>query len=86
MRDEEWRSAAACREADLELFYSERESDEQEALAYCDRCPVLETCRAVALTDREEHGVWGGTTGAERRRIFRRERRRRAAARRIEAA
>lgn len=42
------------------------EDDPSEALALCGRCPVRAACLDYAL-DHEQHGVWGGTTPAERR-------------------
>lgn len=56
-------AGAACRDADLELFF-----DGQLvafAKAICHRCPVREACLAYALP-RVLDGVWGGTTGRER--------------------
>lgn len=78
----EWMLKAACRGEDVNLFFSERDRDEQRALTVCARCEVRERCRERAFDEQELYGVWGGTTGAERRRIFRRARRRRAAERR----
>lgn len=76
VHDEDWQLRAACRDADLALFYSTEEPDTRKALAICDGCPVREACLEVAMYRREAFGVWGGTSEAERRRIFRRERRR----------
>lgn len=36
------------------------------AVAACSSCRVLEACRDYALAAGEEHGVWGGTTPADR--------------------
>ena len=44
------------------------------ARAICKGCPVLDTCLEYALTERIEHGVWGGTSERERRRILKRRR------------
>lgn len=77
MDDLEWQDRAACRRADLELFYSQEEGDVRAALSYCYGCPVREDCLAHAMTVREAFGVWGGSTERERRRIFRAERRNR---------
>lgn len=81
-----WIEQAACRSAEIELFYSLDEEDQREALAYCEVCPVRAACLDHAMTTREAFGVWGGTSETERRRIFRRERRRRAEERRRHAA
>ena len=66
---------AACRGADLEIFYSEEPADERRALEHCVACPVRSECYEAAMARREAYGVWGGTAGRQRRRIFRRERR-----------
>jgi hypothetical protein len=80
VQDGRWHQDAACRGTDVELFYSEDESDERRALAVCAGCPVREPCLAQAMADREPFGVWGGTTGRRRRRIFRAARRGRRSA------
>ena len=80
MQHDDWRLQAACRGLDVEPFYSDDELDIRRAIATCARCPVRETCLQAAMAQREQFGVWGGTTGAARRRIFRRERRQRTTA------
>lgn len=80
MHDEDWLLRAACREADVELFYSLEEEAQQRAMSLCEGCEVRSTCLEVAMRQREAFGVWGGTPEAHRRRIFRRERRRPRAA------
>ncbi|WP_308219796.1 WhiB family transcriptional regulator [Gordonia sp. McavH-238-E] len=32
----------------------------------CETCPVVATCRDVALRTREPYGVWGGLSAYER--------------------
>ena len=71
-----WRSAAACRSSDPDLFFpvsfagiAQREI--AEALAVCARCPVQAPCREFALRTRQQHGIWGGMTEHERRRLWR---------------
>jgi WhiB family transcriptional regulator, redox-sensing transcriptional regulator len=71
-----WRSAAACRLSDPDLFFpvssagiAQREI--AEALAVCARCPVRAPCREFALRTRQQHGIWGGTTEHERRQLWR---------------
>ena len=44
----------------------EDEQTEAYAKSLCARCPVKSECLATAL-DRNEQGVWGGTTQDERR-------------------
>lgn len=76
VHDDSWQLRAACRGADMELFYSGEESDTRAALALCARCEVRDACLATAVARREAFGIWGGTTESHRRRIFRRDRRR----------
>jgi hypothetical protein len=46
-----------------ESFYDEE--DVEPARAVCRRCPLAAACLDYAL-ENEEHGIWGGTTPAER--------------------
>lgn len=71
-----WPSHAACRDADPELFgqadvvelrgigkgSAETLPRIQDALSYCDRCPVKRDCGdyAANFTDYAMVGVWGG--------------------------
>jgi WhiB family transcriptional regulator, redox-sensing transcriptional regulator len=66
-----WRSAAACRSADPELFFPISDSGPSlvqaaEAKAICAGCPVRRQCLAFALRTRQVHGIWGGRTERER--------------------
>jgi WhiB family transcriptional regulator, redox-sensing transcriptional regulator len=66
-----WRSAAACRVADPDLFFPVSSSGpalEQvaEAKEVCVRCQVRPECLAFALRTRQVHGVWGGMSEQER--------------------
>ena len=66
-----WRSAAACRSADPDLFFpisGSGRSLEQvaEAKAICARCPVRCQCLAFALRTCQAYGIWGGLTEEER--------------------
>lgn len=60
----------ACAEADPEMFFPDRGQAPvpPEARALCARCPWLRSCLRHALSY-DLHGVWGGTSQAERRRI-----------------
>jgi len=63
---DDWRTRAACRSADPELFtQAENDPATELALSYCARgsaaeCPVLAQCRAAAW-EFGGQGVWGGT-------------------------
>lgn len=67
-----WRDRAACRDADLDLFYSKHWT---LALALCPVCTVREECLEDALTReasaREVFGVRGGKMPGERREMLR---------------
>jgi WhiB family transcriptional regulator, redox-sensing transcriptional regulator len=77
-RSADWREAAACRDADVDLFFALDEASQQAAVAICDTCPVRVECLEHALATGEQYGVWGGVREQERKRISR-SRRRRAA-------
>lgn len=73
---EDWRQRAACRDEDPELFFpvsdtgpGARQAD--QAKAVCARCPVRERCLDYALDTGLDHGIFGGTTEAERRELRR---------------
>ena len=66
-----WRSAAASRSADPELFFPISDSGKSleqvaEAKAICAGCPVRNDCLAFALRTGQVDGIWGGTTTHER--------------------
>jgi WhiB family redox-sensing transcriptional regulator len=68
----DWRSKAACLEADPELFFPLTDqgpslAQAREALEFCGGCQVREACLSWALDQEIGHGVWGGTTEHERR-------------------
>jgi WhiB family redox-sensing transcriptional regulator len=69
----DWRRFAACRSADPELFFPVSASGPSlsqatKAKAICSACQVRRACLAFALTTRQAHGIWGGTSEEERRR------------------
>src|ERR1700683_4488529 len=73
----DWWRAAACRDAEPELFFpiSERPaagSAVRRAKLICTRCPVQSECLNYALRQRQEQGIWGGLTEEERRLLRRR--------------
>lgn len=64
----DWENAAACRNADPSIFFSERyNSTAPEAKEVCGRCAVRAQCLIVNLG--EKFGVWGGSTESERKEI-----------------
>jgi WhiB family redox-sensing transcriptional regulator len=67
-----WRDAAACRDADPDLFFpvgktgpGQRQIDTAKQI--CAACPARVQCLAWALDNSVASGVWGGTTEDERR-------------------
>ncbi|MFF3890384.1 WhiB family transcriptional regulator [Streptomyces sp. NPDC001914] len=74
--DSNWRGKAACVGEDPELFFPlsdspAAESSASQARAVCRRCPVLLLCRAWAIDQGEDDGIWGATTASQRRAIRR---------------
>ena len=73
----QWRSAAACRSAEPDLFFPISDSGparEQTATAkaICATCQVRRECLAFALQTGQTYGIWGGTTEHERAAVRRR--------------
>jgi len=62
-----WREQAACRGADLGVFFPERGESAGPARQVCAACPVRQPCLDYAISNRITHGVWGGLTERERR-------------------
>ncbi len=62
-----WRELAACRGADLDLFFPSRGEPAGPARQVCAACPVRQQCLDYAITNRVVHGIWGGLTERERR-------------------
>lgn len=74
-----WQTHAACRDADPGLFFAPGEDYTAPAAtaqlvaarAVCRSCPVHTECLTWAVEVGEDHGLWAGTTPAERRAIRR---------------
>lgn len=64
-----WQSKARCLEADPEVFFPERGGSSKAARAVCNQCPVRVECLRYALQNREQFGIWGGTSERERRKL-----------------
>lgn len=69
-----WQDEAECLDTPWGLFFPDSRSPDKaqvrEALSYCDRCSVIEQCLEYNLATfdpREDIGIWGGKTRAERR-------------------
>ncbi|MFI9559150.1 WhiB family transcriptional regulator [Nonomuraea endophytica] len=61
-----WWDFAACVGTDPDLFYPTRDDSPAEALHICRICQVRTECLSHCLLHGETHGIWGGTTEAER--------------------
>ena len=71
-QDTHWQEAAACRQADPELFFpigaaGKAAAEIQRAKTICSRCPVHRPCLIYALATGQEFGIWGGRDENERR-------------------
>lgn len=64
-----WQVGARCLEVDPEVFFPERGGSSKAARAVCNDCPVKVECLRYALANREQFGIWGGTSERERRRL-----------------
>ncbi len=60
-----WHRAAACRDADSDLFFVGRGRSGKAAKSLCAVCPVIADCSEWALGQRHLSGVWGGMTPPE---------------------
>lgn len=69
-----WMAEGNCRKYPPTTFFPSDGVGVDRARAICKDCPVIDTCLEYALTDRIEHGVWGGASERERRRILKRRR------------
>lgn len=66
----EWIMQADCRDIDPdELFV--KGAAQRKAVDICRHCPVVLQCRADALDNNVEFGVWGGMTERQRRALVR---------------
>ena len=65
----DWQGAARCSEVDPEIFFPERGGSSKAARAVCSGCPVRALCLEYALNNKEQFGIWGGTSERERRRL-----------------
>lgn len=66
----EWITQAHCRNIDPEELFV-RGAAQRKAVAICRHCPVVLQCRADALDNDVEFGVWGGMTERQRRALLR---------------
>ncbi len=77
LASDEWRSYAACRDTNPDLFFPVGTTGPaieqiESAKAICAECPAREECLEYALATNQDSGIWGGTSEEERR-VLRRE-------------
>jgi WhiB family redox-sensing transcriptional regulator len=73
---ETWREFAACRKADVNLFFMDRGDNGdnermKKIMAFCGPCPVREQCLNYAVDNHIEYGVFGGLATKGRRSVRR---------------
>ena len=62
----DWWTQAACLGQGTSDHFPRRGQSHDAAHATCDRCPVIDPCRAYAVADDTLVGIWGGTTEHQR--------------------
>jgi len=65
----EWKTQAACYDADPDIFFPDIGENIREAREICSRCHVQEQCLDYAMRNHIEFGVWGGLSVKERERF-----------------
>lgn len=69
-----WMASGNCRSYPPAAFFPSDGVGVDRARKICATCPVKAECLEYALSNRIDHGVWGGTSERERRRILKRRR------------
>ena len=68
-----WMAEGNCRNYAPAVFFPSDGVGVDRARKICNSsCPVIDQCLEYALSERIEHGVWGGCSERERRRILKR--------------
>lgn len=70
----DWR-LAACRGADVDLWFPAVGASYTAAIEVCGQCPIRDGCGEYAVEAPEMHGVWGGLSPRDRARLRGRRRR-----------
>lgn len=60
---------ALCSQADPDAWFPEKGMPTAPAKRVCFQCPIRERCLDVALTNGEDHGIFGGLSVNERRKL-----------------
>lgn len=71
-----WRSHAACRDTDPDLFFPVGTTGPAlvqiaQAKSVCSECEARVDCLEFAITTNQDTGIWGGTSEEERRKLRR---------------
>jgi WhiB family redox-sensing transcriptional regulator len=69
--DTGWMANGSCSTEPPSTFFPSDGVGVIVAQQICDGCPVKARCLEYALSNRIEHGVWGGASERQRRRILR---------------
>ncbi len=69
---DDWRTDAACRNTDPELFFpigttGMALAQIESAKAVCHTCPGEAMCLEYAMATNQDAGIWGGTSEEDRR-------------------
>jgi WhiB family redox-sensing transcriptional regulator len=62
----EWHRRAACRGADVDVFFPSNGESFEADQAFCSRCEVRIECLNAALAKPSTKGTWGGTSEQQR--------------------
>ncbi|MGB6057793.1 MAG: WhiB family transcriptional regulator [Microthrixaceae bacterium] len=68
--DTQWMADGNCADKSPSQFFPSDGVGVEAARKVCVGCPVISECLEYALSNRIDHGVWGGTSERERRRIL----------------
>jgi len=68
--DMQWMAEGNCANQPPNLFFPSDGVGVEVAKKVCADCPSIDQCLEYALTNRIEHGVWGGCSERQRRRIL----------------
>ena len=69
-RGMDWMAEGNCNNHPPAVFFPSDGVGVEVAKKICGTCPVQERCLEYALSQRIDHGVWGGTSERQRRRIL----------------
>jgi hypothetical protein len=67
--DLDWQHMALCAETDPDAFFPDLGESTKAARQICGDCPVRLRCLEHAITNNEQHGIWGGLAPRERQQI-----------------